>query len=55
MTHHGRTILVLCVITAIALGIATLSNTQGLGGIAGAAVFAFLAGYLTHATEEDLP
>ena len=55
MEHTGRTIFVLCVITAIALGIAALSNTQGLGGIAGAALFAFVAGYLTHSTEEDLP
>lgn len=55
MEHVGRTIFVCCIITAIALGIAYLNGGCVLGNVAIAAALAFVAGYLTHSTEEDLP
>ena len=56
MTHHpGRTILAFFTITGITLAIAYLNGGSVLGNVALAAALAFVAGYLCHATEEDLP
>ena len=52
--HYGRTVLAFVTIISITLAIAYLNGGSVLGNVALAAALAFVAGYLCHATEEDL-
>ena len=55
MTHTGRAVLAFFTITGITMAIAYLNGGSVLGNVALAAALAFVAGYLTRSTEEDLP